>query len=187
MSWLVRTVVAVAMLVAVATAAAKNCKTHPWPYNNALTIGQSLPVGGVLQTSTSYLTVEASGRVALYKGAPPSTAKLLWSSGSSGSPANLTVTSSGNLVLLGTDGSTIWQSSTTAGFDAVFVLQDDCNFVLYQEAPLTNATWATGSSFCTVAHIAPQWSQRSRQTRRGPLHKSSRITSTGGGSGKRRP
>ena len=151
---IIRIVAVVALALAV-LATAKNCKTHPWPYTNTLTIGDSLPVGGVLTTSTSYLTVEVVGRVALYKGAPPSTATLLWSTGTTGSPANLTVTPTGNLVLFAVDGSIIWQSSTSAAFDANFVLQDDCNFVLYQEAPLTNATWATGTSFCVVAHIVP--------------------------------
>jgi hypothetical protein len=143
------------LLFAATMASSSNCKIHPWPYNNALRIGQSLSVGDVLQTSTSYLTVEPSGRVALYQGAPKSNAKLLWSSNTTGTPANLTFTSEGNLVLYATNGFIIWQSATSAGFDSNFVLQDDCNFVLYQEAPLTNATWATGTSWCVLAHIVP--------------------------------
>jgi len=124
----------------------------PWPYNNTLLVGESMMPGDTLASSTSYITLQPDGNVVLYRKNPPGT--VLWASNTAGKcPKNLTLQTNGNLVLTACDGSVLWQSQTSNV--ALAVLQDDCNFVLYRQAPLAQAQWATGSSVCVVGHVVP--------------------------------
>lgn len=129
----------------------RNCHNHPWPYNNSLRTGEILAVGGRLASSTAYLAVEAEG-LALYQGAYPSTSKRVWYQAATGL-AHLTITQDGALVLVGTNGATLWSATTNT--TRIAVVQDNCLFAAYENAPLTNQSWSTTNNMCITAHIVP--------------------------------
>jgi len=144
--------IAIFVALAAVVATATNCHTHPWPYQNTITVGQSLTTGQYIASSTSYLTV-SGGSAVLYRGTHPSTSQQLWTTGTT-TGVRLTLEPSGNLVLYSSSSLVVWQSGSNTPAE-VFVLQDDCNGVLYTQAPYTNSTWATGTQVCVVAHIVP--------------------------------
>ena len=125
--------------------------TVPWPYNNTLLPGQSLVPLGTLASATSRLVVQADGNVVLSRNRDGA---VLWATNTTGKCVKeLSLLTNGNFLLTACDGSTLWESNTTGLAVAIGVLQDDCNFVLYQEAPVTNSVWGTGTQMCLQVHI----------------------------------
>jgi hypothetical protein len=108
--------------------------------HDTLQAGQSLGVGESITSCDGDVTLvmQSDGNLVLY--GPPG---ALWSSNTSGTPANVAaMQSDGNFVMY--KGSTAYWNSNTANHPGAFlVAQNDGNVVIYQGSV---ALWSTGTS-----------------------------------------
>jgi lysosomal alpha-mannosidase len=152
---LIASVAVAALLVGVH--ATQGCEdSNPWPYGgkNILRVGGTLASGDSLESKTAKLTMQPDGNLVLRRKRDNQT---LWITNTDtickGAKAVLTST---QLQLNAPDfngTNPCW--SVNLNTTGILVVQDWCAVETYQEAPLTNLTWASNAPGCVVAHIVP--------------------------------
>ena len=138
-------------------AADDDCVKNPWPadrQNNRLPYGTRFGVGSTLTSKKSILTLNAQGSLVLSQ---KKDGRVLWASPAA--PSGVTPDSafimSDGLNLMGTDRTAYWTTNTSVSANAVLVLVDSCDLVLFGYPPFTSPQWSTGTGRCLDVHIVP--------------------------------
>jgi hypothetical protein len=146
----------------VATAAATACNVEdPWPYagNNYLRVGGTLAIGASVQSKTAVLTMQTDGNLVLRR---KRDGYAVWASATAGTcaGASLLVTSDSMQLNIvdkagtGAGANPCWRQNFPTSIE-ILVVQDYCALEAYEQAPVTNMTWASNNPACVEVHIVP--------------------------------